>query len=255
MSVAVESERIVSSIVAALDRSPRVDRPFAHFQIDHVFPDDVYRLMLSSFPAPELYHPLRHKDAMRPDGTSTRMMFEFFDDEFAKLPAGSASIWSSVRDALYDRRVQKSIFGKFRPEIEARLHHPQPEMRLVGTSVEDVVAFPRPALYRDEAGYQITPHPDTPLKIATIQFYLPADSRQIDLGTSLYRKRSTGERWLAPWRGPYATVKRLPFLPNTGYGFAVSEESFHGRAAIRTPFEPRYSILLFYIREDVRLKY
>jgi hypothetical protein len=251
----MDSERIVRSLLAALERSPRIDQPFAHFRIDRVFPDDIYRSMLSSFPAAELYHPLPHKDALRPDGTSTRLMFEFYDDEFARLPPSSAGIWSSVRDALYDRRVRLSIFGKFRPEIESRLHHPQAEMRLIGTHLEDLVAFPRPALYRDEAGYRITPHPDTPLKIATIQFYLPADSRQIDLGTSLYRRRRQVERWMAPWRGSYATVKKMPFLPNTGYGFAVTEKSFHGREPIRTPFEPRYSILLFYLREDVRLKY
>jgi hypothetical protein len=223
--------------------------------MNNVFPPDVYESMTANFPQASLYHPILHKDALRPDGTTTRTMLEFFDEEFSQLTNQQRLIWSAIRDVLYHDRVRQAIFLHFADEINSRIATNQTDLKLDGASWRDVEAYPRPGLYRDEAGYQITPHPDTPLKIVTVQFYLPRDSSQLRLGTSLYRRRSLAARTIAPWRGRFKEMVTIPFAPNSGYGFAVTRDSWHGRPPIRRADGDRHSILLFYLRQNVRLKY
>jgi hypothetical protein len=74
-------------------------------------------------------------------------------------------------------------------------------------------------LLRDFAGYRISPHPDSSKKACTVQFYLPSDDSQSDLGTSFYSRNADGS---------FVEEHKLPFLPNTGYGFKVSDNSWHG---------------------------
>ena len=250
-----DTNRIIDSIVACVERAKLEREPFEHFHMQDIFPPDVYSVMVSSFPARDAYHNLRHKDANLPDGTSTRKMFEFYDERIAKLPSGQAATWSVIRDALCDVQVRNAIFSKLRKPIEARIGHESEEVRLNGDNVENVEAYPRPALYRDESGYRITPHPDSPLKIVTVQFYLPADQSQRQLGTSLYRRKTWAQRLFSPLGSPFERVRKFDFLPNSGYGFAVTNNSFHGREQISAADGLRHSILLFYLREAVRLTY
>ena len=250
-----DTARIVDSVVRSVEQSPLKTSPFHHFRMVDVFPPDVYQLMTTNLPAREAYHNLKHKDADLPDGTSTRKMFEFFEEQFAKLPREQAEFWAGIRDVLYDGRVRRAIFSKLRVPIESRIGCENGDLVLRGTSWEDVEAYPRPALYRDEAGYKITPHPDSPLKIVTVQFYLPTDNSQRNLGTSLYRSRTGMERIAAPLAGKFKTVRQFDFIPNSGYAFGVTQDSIHGRPPISGKKGLRHSILLFYLRDEVKLTY
>ncbi len=229
--------------------------PFAHFRLENIFPDQVYQTLLVNLPDPEHYHDMPHKDSLRPDGTSTRSMLEFHDEEFAKLDGATSEIWAGVRDILCSRELQDLIFEKFEPEISARVSSDSKHQKLETDESGRVIAFPRPGLYRDTSGYRITPHPDSPLKIVTMQFYLPIDDSQSELGTSLYQEKSKVKQAFTPWAGKYVPVKKFPFLPNTGYAFAVSQDSWHGREEITARQGDRYTMLTFYLRDDVRLKY
>jgi len=244
-------EHVLNSVTRA-----EVERdPFAHFRLEDIFPPDLYKTLIANFPDPNLYHEIRHKDALRPDGSSTRKMFEFYDDEFAKLDEKSSALWSSIADVLHAKELQELIFKKFAPEIEQRVQSESKQLQLRRNEDGELIGFPRPALYHDAAGYKITPHPDTPLKIVTMQFYLPADDSQKELGTSLFRMKSKLERTMSPWSGKFTAVKKFPFLPNTGYAFAVSQNSWHGRETVLGKHGDRFSIITFYLRDDVRLKY
>lgn len=237
-------------------KTASVDRdPFAHFRLEKIFPESVYQTLINNLPNPNLYHEIRHQDALRPDGTSTRTMLEFHDEEFARLDKDSSRIWSAVRDVLCAPELQELIFEKFALEINERVDSTIEQMKLTRNEAGRIVAYPRPALYRDAAGYRITPHPDTPLKIVTMQFYLPENDSQSSLGTSLYRQRTKLQKALMPWSTKYRPVKKFPFLPNSGYAFAVTRNSWHGREKIAGRHGDRYSIITFYLRDDVRLKY
>jgi hypothetical protein len=117
------------------------------------------------------------------------------------------------------------IFGKFKKGIALRLRvH----------SAENAHVFVVCSLARDIEDYRITPHPDGWLGILTSQFYLPVDMSQQDLGTSIYAEVPLLRRLSL---GRYQEIKRVPFVPNSGYAFAVKDlpghRSLHGRELIR----------------------
>ena len=104
--------------------------------------------------------------------------------------------------------------------------------------------FPRPVLYTDLDGYAIKPHPDTRRKVLTMQIYLPADDTQRDLGTTIYKISPMG---VFAWKS-YGLVKEktVPFLPNTGYAFAVGQDTYHSVDVVGPEVNTRDSILLTY---------
>jgi hypothetical protein len=101
------------------------------------------------------------------------------------------------------------------------------------------------SLARDIEDYCIKPHPDGQPAIVTAQFYMPMDTSQQDLGTSFYVERPPWTRFLF---GRYEEVKKMPFLPNSGYFFAVNDlpvhRSLHGRERIRAGAGVRNSMLV-----------
>ena len=250
-----DTSRIVESIVACVEDARLETEPYEHFRMENVFPLDVYEIMLSSFPERNAYHDLKHKDARLPDGTSTRKRFAFDDEHFAKINPGLIETWSVIRDAICDAQVKNAMFSKLRASLESRIRDSSSEMWVNGENWETIEAHPRPALYRDESGYKITPHPDSPLKIVTVQFYLPADHSQRLLGTSVYRRKKWHERLINPFGSPFTQVKKFEFTPNSGYAFAVTKDSFHGREELSAADGLRQSILLLYLRKAVKLAY
>jgi hypothetical protein len=93
--------------------------------------------------------------------------------------------------------------------------------------------YPSVSLVRDFEDYKIKPHPDGHPRTITMQFYLPRDERQVELGTSLYKKLPIAYRLVGR---TYDEVKRFQFLPNSAYAFAVNDcderQSYHGRELI-----------------------
>ena len=76
-------------------------------------------------------------------------------------------------------------------------------------------------------------------KVATVQFYLPADGSQRHYGTSIYRQQLDGR---------FETARTLECRPNSGYGFAVTDRSWHEREEIKDP-RVRHTLLLTYFQE------
>ncbi len=93
-------------------------------------------------------------------------------------------------------------------------------------------------LFRDFKGYKILPHTDSSKKACTAQLYLPSDDTQEDLGTSFYSKNEDGS---------FKEERKLPFLPNTGYCFKVTNSSWHG-TNFQIMTKPRDSLIITYYR-------
>jgi hypothetical protein len=172
---------------------------------------------------------------MRPDGSSTRSLLELKTENLTQLPEPLQLFWSTIERALRSEEVKHAIFNQLGPDLAERFKIPLDE-------VAQIEAYPSPALFCDSPGYSIKPHPDVKTKIVTTQFYFPADRRQEDLGTSLYvLKRAVLTR-----KSYFERVHTFPFLPNSVYGFAVSNHSFHGRDIVRTDAGLRHSLLNIY---------
>jgi hypothetical protein len=200
---------------AALERDP-----FCHFYMEGVFPAEMYPVLLRSFPRKELYEPLNLRRWARADGTSTRDLFYFTPENLSKLPDEVAALWRAVLRALFDGPFKRALFTRLAPDMAERF----------GTTEErvpDLACVFDLCLARDTEDYRIKPHPDGLNNLVTMQFYLPEDETNLDLGTSVYRRH---KRFLG---GSFEEVKRFPFKPNSAYAFAVSDSpartSWHGR--------------------------
>ena len=96
--------------------------------------------------------------------------------------------------------------------------------------------YPIPILTRDIPGYLITPHTDTQWKGITVQLYLPKDDANTDIGTIFHEVLPDGSK-------PKATQMR--FAPNTGYAFAVGDDTWHSADPVHNRrqdprFDPAY---------------
>jgi hypothetical protein len=237
--------RLVDHLVHAVEDCPSWDSPFSHFYGEGFIPEDSYAAMLQNLPDAEFFTYLKHRDALRQDGTSSRAYLQLEEDSLARLPQAQRQFWDVVGQALRSSKLKAAVFRKLKVDLSARF-------RVAPGEVENIDAYPRPGLFRDADGYKILPHPDIKTKVVTMQLYLPADPRQRDLGTEIYSRRSGTilQSLLASLRpldeARFETVKRFDFLPNTGYAFAVSRHSWHGRPMISTGSSCRYSIMNIY---------
>jgi hypothetical protein len=219
------------------------DEPTQHFYCDYIWPTDVYGQMLRLLPAPELYTPLNLKEWVNAQGVSTRDRC-FLPEVLVCLDSERASFWRQMWLAFTANSFKRLIFSKFRKDIGLRLGLPQ-------ENVEDSEVFVSCSILRDIEDYRIGPHPDGWPGIVTMQFYLPADASQEDLGTSFYRELPWSQR---PIRGRYEEIRRMPFKPNSGYAFVVndlpSRRSLHGRELIRSGAGVRNTVLIRWMAED-----
>jgi hypothetical protein len=86
-------------------------------------------------------------------------------------------------------------------------------------------------LTKDYDGYQIGPHTDFMDRVLTMMYYLPRSGSGADAGTVLYRPKDknfecSGTKWHT--FEDFEEVKRIPYRPNTLFGFVKTNTSFHG---------------------------
>jgi hypothetical protein len=159
-----------------------------------------------------------------------------------KLPSEHREIWEGVRQALSAPQFKLAVFGKLKGGLSFRYGVPESE-------VKKIEGHPMTTLIRETEGYSIAPHPDTRKKIVTMQFALPHDEAQKDLGTTFYQRSLAPADWLKTPRG-FRTAKQMPFIPNCCYAFAVLNtltlKSWHGREEIQGDQGIRSSLLHIY---------
>lgn len=238
----------------------RVDPvPFSHVALRGVFPEALYDELLAHVPAVDHYYPdnprkyghaaAKMGEQARPEGLddpqSCRYLLPLSDENLARLSEPARSLWGGVQRALMSDEVKCAIFELFAEDLCERF-------RTTRAGLEALAAYPRPSLVRDLSGFWIEPHPDSPAKIVTVQFYLARDDRQQALGTSLYRRHLFDPRNLLSLEHLFEKVRQMPFLPNSGYAFPVGRRSWHGREAVPETLGERHSLLLFYFRDPSR---
>lgn len=200
-------------------RNATVNRyPFPHFFVEGVFPGECYEQLLWNLPSD--YKPLGFKSRSFSD-TLPWFLEDFKGSYFAN------SILQIFWKDFYERFPDGS-----RPELTT-------ELRFI----------------RDEEDYSIGPHTDAAKKVVSLLFYLPSDSLDADVGTSLYvptdhKKRCPGGPH-HPFNG-FEEVWRAPFVPNSVLGFWKTDNSWHGVPPINRIIER--NVLLFNIYEHKGMK-
>ena len=222
-------ERLSAFVVQSVDAARAVDRPFFHLEFDRVFPDDVYTKILALMPEATDYRPMhgRSKGHDLTDGTHTRVKIDLFPEYIRNLPP--------EKRALCSQQVKQAFIRRLAPGLKKRF----------GADFAKVGMYPIPILTRDIPGYLIPPHTDTHWKGITVQLYLPKDDANTDIGTIFHDVLPDGSK-------PKATQMR--FAPNTGYAFAVGDDTWHSADPVHNRVKTRDSILLTYFVDQGALK-
>jgi len=231
-SAAPESPAPGLDLVRLVDTSVLETTPFEHVCLEGAFPAALYRRLLDNLPETPRYRELRHPEAMQADGHSARRKFYLYPEHVWLLPAGQRAVWLDLARLLRSPALQEAFKRKFRGALERRFGRP----------LDRLTFYPVPILVRDLGGYRLGIHADTLRKAITVQFYLPRDDSQIQLGTIFHE----GPQGAAAQR-----TRRLPFRPATGYAFpVVPDGSWHSVAPTTAADGPRDSLMLTYYVQD-----
>jgi len=237
------AKRVVAHWLKELENVPTFDEPCQHLYCERMWPADVYDDMLRLLPKQDSYHPQNAKVWVNAEGISTRDRCPL-PEAIEGMDAERASFWHQIWLALTAESFKRMLFAKFAKDIALRLDR-KPE------GLADTEAFVSCTLLHDIEDYKIKPHPDGWPSIVTMQFYLPVDTSQEDLGTSFYAETPL---WRRPLEGRYREVKRMPFKPNSGYAFVVNDRpgrrSMHGRELIQPGAGVRNTLLMRLMAED-----
>jgi hypothetical protein len=204
----LSEDAVAEHLTPALELGERFSQPF-NLTLFHPFSPEFYSQILAQLPEDRFYEPLMHRDARRPDGTSTRMIMSIDKESTDRLPAEQREFWSAFNAIMRSKKVRDAFMRHLEPELTARFKVPLDEIPCQATV----------RIGRDADGYKISPHPDNANRVYTAQVYLADDESQTEVGTSVYSRESDGS---------FKFVRRLPFSPNTAFCFARTDSTWHG---------------------------
>ena len=224
-------------LVESIEQARASEVPFYHLEFDRVFPPDIYAAMLRAMPESNDYRALpgRNNVNILDDGSSTRVKIDLFPEYIRNMPEEKREVWDTVGRALCSQEVKEAFVRRLAPGLKRRF----------GESYADVGMFPIPILTRDVPKYQITPHTDTLWKGITVQFYLPPDDTTKHIGTIFHERKPDGSM---------PKVVKMPFSPNTGYAFAVGDNTWHSADPVGPEVKTRDSILHTYFVDSGLLR-
>jgi len=231
-------EDLSRSVAGAVEAARAGEAPFHHLVFDRVFPEEVYAAMLAAMPLASDYRPMsgRSKDQDLANGVPTRVKIDLFPEYIRRLPPQKRTVWDVVGRALCSHEVKQAFVQQLAPGLGRRF----------GADFAKVGMYPIPILTRDIPGYKIPPHPDTRWKGITVQLYLPRDDATSHIGTIFHERLPDGS---LPKRA------QMKFLPNTGYAFAVGEDTWHSADTVGPEVKTRDSILLTYFVDAGLLRF
>jgi hypothetical protein len=218
--------------VAAVDRAELRHKPFDHIAMEELVDPATYHTLLAALPDRNLFHDLKHQDAVRKDGSSTRLRMYLYPELLRRLPEEQRRVWLPIAKGLCSPALEQAFKRKFRASLEQRF----------GKPAEKIGMVPVPILLRDQPGYRIGIHSDVARKAITVQFYLPADDSQRDLGT-IFHEGNDGEA--------AERTTQMPFLPASGYAFPVAlTKSWHSAVTAGDADGERVSMMVTYYVAD-----
>ncbi len=227
-------ERLSNFVALSVEAARAVEEPFFHLEFDRVFPDDIYTQILALKPDASDYRPMHGRSKVH-DATPTRVKIDLFPEYIRNLPLEKRALWDVVGRALCSDPVRQAFIRRLAPGLSKRF----------GTDFAEVGMYPIPILTRDIPGYLIPPHTDTKWKGITVQLYLPKDDANTDIGTIFHERLPDGSM-------PKHTQMR--FAPNSGYAFAVGQDTWHSADPVHNRVKMRDSILLTYFVDQGALK-
>jgi hypothetical protein len=214
--------------------------PYPHLYVPDVFPADFYREMLRNLPPQSALKNLGELGRVTAGNTyPERGVLPLTPQDLAALEGPQREFWERLRKWLLGQRFGDTMVGKFAPYLAQRFG----DLRNIRFDHEALIV-------RDRTNYALGPHTDSPSKVLSFLFYLPADAARAHLGTSIYVPRDPGFLCQGGPHYDYAKFQRmltLPYVPNALFAFMKTPNSFHGVEPIAEP-EVRRDLLLYDLR-------
>lgn len=227
------SSRAELELLYKIGNAPVRHYPFPHLYVPDVFPADYYAEMQRNLPAPERMKSL--EEARGTKGYPERSVMALGED-------GVPPFWRELWNWMLGGRLGHLMLQKFGPAVEARLR-----------SMPDAEIYDEAILVHDRTRYSLGPHSDSPRKLITMLFYLPADERLARYGTSIYVPKDPNFRCPG---GPhykfegFDRMATMPFVPNALFAFVKTDNSFHGVEPFDVPDAGRWLLLVdFFVRQ------
>jgi len=215
--------------------------PFPHFYLENIFPDNYYKRIQENLPNPEDMIPI---EKVRPvKGYKERFVLELRDEYLDALPENKRKFWKELQRILVENTsFANLVFSKFGDFISRRFE-----------GQNDMEFYAETLLVEDTTHYALGPHTDATRKVVTMLFYLPPDTSQAHMGTSIYIPNNSEFRCQGGPHHPreqFSLLHTNPFLPNSLFAFLKTDNSFHGVEPVMDPDTRRWLLLFdIYVRQ------
>ncbi len=213
--------------------------PYPHILVHEVFPADFYRAIREHLPPASAYKSLSEMGRVRSGYSDARGVLPLTPDEVGALSEPYRSFWNETARWLLGGPFGRVVLQKFSHLLAHRFENPA------------AVQYHHEALVvQDSTDYVLGPHTDSPVKVLSFLFYLPADDSMPHLGTSMYLPKDPSFTCVGGPHHGFEGFNRLltaPYVPNTLFGFMKTPNSFHGVEPVSEPNVKR-ALLLYDIR-------
>lgn len=210
--------------------------PFPHFYVQDIFPPDWYQELIARLPAQEYYVRLDETGSVTRGAYPERFVCTLSDAIRAEEKEdGEPGPWREMADIIGKPQFAHRVLGLFNDAVAKRFG--------AGSEVDFDVDC---RLVRDFSNYAIAPHTDSPRKIVSLLFYMPADESMKSLGTSLYVPNDPELRCEGLRHHSFANFKKVmtaSYSSNSLFGFFKTDQAFHGVERIELARVRRDSML------------
>ncbi len=213
--------------------------PYPHILVHDIFPQDFYAELRSHLPPASAYKSLKALGRVGSGYPDTRSVMPFTPGDVATLPEPYRTFWNNFGGWFLGGPFGRTVLQKFASLLAQRFENPI----AVDYLHESLVI-------QDRTTYSLGPHTDTPAKVISFLFYLPADASMPHLGTSMYLPKDPSFTCPGTAHHSFDKFNRLltvPYVPNTLFGFMKTPNAFHGVEPIADPDIER-ALLLYDIK-------
>ena len=220
--------------------APILMYPYPHILVHEVFPQDFYRALREHLPPGGVYKSLKALGRVSGDYPETRVVLPLTPEHVAALPEPYRSFWDETARWFLGGQFGQVVLQKFSGLLAQRFEN-----------LASIEFLHEALVVQDRTDYSLGPHTDTPSKVLSFLFYLPADDSQSHLGTSVYLPKDPS--FTSPGSEPYHGFEKfirlltMPYVPNTLFAFMKTPNAFHGVEPIAEPNVER-ALLLYDVK-------
>ena len=207
-------------VLYRIANAPVRNFPFPHIFVRDVFPADYYRSLRDHMPPNPEFRTLTSMGRVYGNYPDSRVVVPMTPEEVGQLPETCRPFWQDLVSWMIGGEFGQAVLPIFFEGLQRRFG-----------DLSNVRFTDEALLVKDATTYSLGPHTDTPKKVASFLFYLPADDSMSHLGTTIYAPKIPDFRCSGGEHHPFDNflpVMTMPYLPNSLFAFLKTDNSFHG---------------------------